>query len=212
MERELTPSESLKLIETMIDQAKRSFSRISFFFLLWGVLLIGAMLATYMLRNSGEAWGHGAAFGIAGALGGLISGIAGARMGASVHVANPMDRVVGWIWLAFIITLVLLIIATAGYGGGDPSVAITLLTGLPTFITGRIMRFKPLVLGGILFWVAGLVMAFSNSYLVSTWAYCTAMLFGYKEKANFTVENEKAIAEPPKVDFSAKPAAPAPAK
>lgn len=35
----------------------------------------------------------------------------------------------------------------------------------------------------------------------------TAMLFGYKEKANFTVENEKAIAEPPKVDFGAKPAA-----
>lgn len=34
----------------------------------------------------------------------------------------------------------------------------------------------------------------------------TAMVFGYKPKANFTVENEKAIAVPPKVDFS-KPAA-----
>ena len=34
----------------------------------------------------------------------------------------------------------------------------------------------------------------------------TAMVFGYKEKANFAVENEKAIAVPPKVDFS-KPAA-----
>ena len=33
----------------------------------------------------------------------------------------------------------------------------------------------------------------------------TAMLFGYTTKANFTVENEKAIAVPPKVDFS-KPA------
>jgi LemA protein len=33
----------------------------------------------------------------------------------------------------------------------------------------------------------------------------TAMVFGYKTKANFTVENEKAIAAPPKVDFS-KPA------
>jgi LemA protein len=32
----------------------------------------------------------------------------------------------------------------------------------------------------------------------------TAMLFGYKEKASFTVENEKAIAEPPKVDFQKK--------
>jgi len=30
----------------------------------------------------------------------------------------------------------------------------------------------------------------------------TAMLFGHKEKPQFTVENEKAIAQPPKVDFS----------
>jgi len=28
------------------------------------------------------------------------------------------------------------------------------------------------------------------------------MLFGHKEKAQFTVENEKEIAKPPKVDFS----------
>ena len=35
----------------------------------------------------------------------------------------------------------------------------------------------------------------------------TAMMFGYKTKPSFTVENEKAISEPPKVDFGA----PAPA-
>ena len=36
----------------------------------------------------------------------------------------------------------------------------------------------------------------------------TAMLFGFQTKANFTVENEKAIATPPKVDFGgAKPPA-----
>ena len=42
----------------------------------------------------------------------------------------------------------------------------------------------------------------------------TAMIFGYKPKESFAVENEKAIAEPPKVDFapkSAVPAAPSPA-
>jgi LemA protein len=32
------------------------------------------------------------------------------------------------------------------------------------------------------------------------------MMFGYKTKANFTVENEKAISAPPKVDFSPVPA------
>jgi len=43
----------------------------------------------------------------------------------------------------------------------------------------------------------------------------TAIMFGYKPKATFTVEDEKTIAEPPKVDFAPKPAAapsaPAPA-
>jgi len=37
----------------------------------------------------------------------------------------------------------------------------------------------------------------------------TAMVFGYKEKANFTVENEKSISTAPKVDFNV-PATPAP--
>ena len=36
----------------------------------------------------------------------------------------------------------------------------------------------------------------------------TAMAFGYKEKANFAVENEKEISVAPKVDFNPAPAAP----
>ena len=40
----------------------------------------------------------------------------------------------------------------------------------------------------------------------------TAMAFGYKEKANFTVDNEKEISTAPKVDFNPPPpASPAPA-
>jgi LemA protein len=41
------------------------------------------------------------------------------------------------------------------------------------------------------------------------------MAFGYKEKPNFTVDNEKEISTAPKVDFNPPPApapAPAPAK
>ena len=37
----------------------------------------------------------------------------------------------------------------------------------------------------------------------------TAMAFGYKTKPNFTVENEKRISSPPKVDFGSTPASPA---
>jgi LemA protein len=35
----------------------------------------------------------------------------------------------------------------------------------------------------------------------------TAMVFGYREKPNFAVENEKEIARPPSVNFNAAPAA-----
>jgi LemA protein len=40
----------------------------------------------------------------------------------------------------------------------------------------------------------------------------TAMMFGYKVKPNFTVENEAQISKPPTVDFGAAPAAPPPAQ
>jgi LemA protein len=40
----------------------------------------------------------------------------------------------------------------------------------------------------------------------------TSMLFGYKTKPSFTVENERAISQPPKVDFGAPAPAGAPAR
>jgi LemA protein len=40
----------------------------------------------------------------------------------------------------------------------------------------------------------------------------TAMMFGYKPKANFTVENEKSISTAPTVDFNKPAPAPAPTK
>jgi LemA protein len=40
----------------------------------------------------------------------------------------------------------------------------------------------------------------------------TALMFGYKPKPNFQVENEKEISTAPKVDFNLAPSTPAPAK
>ena len=66
-----------------------------------------------------------------------------------------------------------------------------------------------------------------NRYIAAVQAYnvsvrefpnnLTAMVFGYKPKPNFTVDNEKAISTPPKVDFGTKapqpqPGAPSPGK
>lgn len=174
----MTAQESLRLIESMIGQAKKSFSRMSFYFLLWGGLLIAAMIATYLLRDTLGGWGNGAPWGIVGALGGIASGVYGARQGKREAVNNPMDRIIGWLWSAFVITM-LIVIVCSGLVHRDPGATITLLTGIPTFMTGQIMRFRPLIIGGVLFWVAGIVMHLTADPLVLTALYCGAMFFGY---------------------------------
>jgi hypothetical protein len=178
MNPELTPAESLRLIESMIGQAKRSFSRLSFFFLLWGFLLIAAMVGTYLLRDAGPGWANGLPWGIAGVLGAIASAVHGAALGRKGTVTNPMDRVIGWLWGAFVITLLITIVLNVA-GRMEPGPVVTVLTGLPTFMTGQIMRFRPLVLGGVLFWIIGTTMHFMEDQLVLTALYCCAMLFGY---------------------------------
>ena len=47
-----------------------------------------------------------------------------------------------------------------------------------------------------------------NTYIRSFPQNLVAMMFGYKQKPNFTVENERAIQQAPTVDFGQPPAAP----
>ncbi len=73
MDANLTPEQSLKLIESMIGQAKRSFQRMSFYFLLWGGLLLVATLTEYCMGRAGLPNGW-LGWPILGTLGGIIAG------------------------------------------------------------------------------------------------------------------------------------------
>ncbi len=177
MPRELTPSESLKLIETMIGQAKQSFQRNSFYFMLWGVLLIAAMAVNYLMAANGDPRGS-YAWGVVGILGGIASWAYGAREAKRQHVSSFMDRVMIWLWLGFLATLLTSLFGSAIAGQAWSVGSIIVLTGLPTFVTGQLLRFRPLIFGGILFWVLGAVSFFVD---VQTTAllYIAAMFFGY---------------------------------
>ncbi|MFT3884301.1 MAG: hypothetical protein QM724_02380 [Flavobacteriales bacterium] len=177
MDHEMTPAQSLKLIEEMIGQAKRSFHRQSYYFLLWGVLLIVAMLFNYVMVLNGSPNG-GFAWPAVGVLGGILSFIHGSREGRRTHVATMMDRVIMWLWMAFVATLLITMIASASSDHTMPMGSILVLTGLPTVTTGQLMRFRPLILGGVLFWVLGAVCYFVPQ-TVMVWLYIGAMVFGY---------------------------------
>jgi len=177
MERELTPTESLKLIETMIAQAKRSFHRQSYYFLLWGVLLIAAMLFNHFMVISGSDIG-GFAWPVIGIGGGILSFLHGTKENSTKAVPTAMDRVIMWLWVAFVVTM-LTTMFFGGYSGHAMQIgSIIVLTGLPTFVTGQLMRFRPLIFGGVLFWVLGAASYFTPMS-VTVWLYIAAIFFGY---------------------------------
>jgi len=177
MERDMTPDESLRLIEGMINQAKQSFHRMSFYFLLWGVLLLLAMASQVLTGYAG--WSdHGYAWGVVGIIGAVVSAIHGMREGKRTRVETATDRVLMWLWTAFIITLLTTVVGAGVAGYTTPVASIMVLTGLPTFLTGQMMRFKPLIYGGILFWVLGAACFLAEPVIMAV-LYIVAMLFGY---------------------------------
>lgn len=176
MDPQLTPDQSLRIIQDMVLQAKKSFHRFSYYFLLWGVLLTVATLVEYAAAVQG--WPHGwAIWPLMGVLGGLLSARYGARESRRQGVETFTDRVVLAIWLAYMVTLVLVIVCSV-LVDRTPGPWVTILTGLPTFATGRIIRFMPLVLGGVGFWVIGAASCFTTG-TTGALLFALAMVVGY---------------------------------
>ncbi len=172
----MTPAQSLEVIQHMVRQAKRSVQKSNYYFLLWGSLFATAGVIDHALRVNGFDL-HWLVWPVMGLIGAVLSGIRGAREGRESGVMTMMDRVQMWLWISYTITLVLVIVAVVS-SGGDPNAYVLLLTGLPTFVSGVLIRFKPLVIGGMLFWAIGLVLLFAlqeHSSLV----FAFALLVGY---------------------------------
>jgi hypothetical protein len=176
MEQPLDPRQSLRLIDETIREAKRSFQKIHFHFLLWGVLFALAGIASYLLMQAGSAW-HWVGWPAMGILGGIISGVRGAREGRAQGVSTTMDRLHMWLWTTYTITLLLVLVGSVP-NRLDPNPWVLVLTGLPTFVTGAMMRFRPLMVGGVIFWVAGTLLFFTM-HAYSPLVFSVAITLGY---------------------------------
>lgn len=176
MDQELTPTQSLQLIQEMVKQATQSFQKSNFYFLVWGVAFSLAGVTDHLLHTAGVAM-HWAIWPLMGILGGIISGVHGAREGKRQGVMTWMDRVQMWLWGSYTVTLILVIIAAVSWGR-DPNPFVLLLTGLPTFVTGALIRFRPLMIGGMLFWAIGLFSLYAlREY--SSLVFAFAIMVGY---------------------------------
>lgn len=176
-ERELTKDESLELISDMITQAKRNLARGgSFYFLLWGWVVLLANLGHYLIAVYDLypypyiVW----ALTIPAAVASMWHG---AMRSKKAHVKSHLDSVYGLLWLGVMIS-VLIILFFMGDVSYNTNAIILTFAGLGTFISGCMLRFNPLIMGGVALWVASIIafnLAPIDQYLVGA----VGILAGY---------------------------------
>lgn len=149
----MNEQESLAVIKEMIDRTRTNFKDQSFYYLMWGWLVVGSVIVQAILYNQGSAY-HWVVWPIMGFVGGITSGIYGKKQGVKAGHITHMDRAMMFVWVGFIIYLVLVLImaSTSKFGehGWKTSFLLIMgLYGLGTFISGGLLKFKPLIYGGV---------------------------------------------------------------
>lgn len=154
----LNPQQSLDLITSMIRQVKGNVQKTGFYFLLWGWTIVIANLGVYIMIKFTDIKNPFIMFAIT-IPAAIVSIIYSARQDKTEMVSTHLDQIHKWLWVGFGINC-FLVVVVGKYIGWMVNPVIITMCAMPTFITGIILKFKPLMLGGIVFWVAGTALFF----------------------------------------------------
>jgi hypothetical protein len=157
METKTDHTEKLNLIYEMIENSKTNLSSSAFFYLLWGWLVLVASLTHFFLMKVHVDYSYlvWPAMMIAGMIASTVKGI---RLGKQTKVWTHIDTALVYLWWGFFFTIVVfLAFAIAGRMSWNVTDALIIsLYGLGTFVSGGILKFRPLIIGGICSWVIAL--------------------------------------------------------
>lgn len=154
-EKEITNQESLQLIMNMINQAKVNVQQSSFHLLLWGWIVSIASFTHYYLMMYSSVPHPEFAWMIT--LPGVVaSGIFGFIHGRKATIHTYADWINFMTWMGFLISMVLIQVFFYQQGSAI-GILILVFMGNAVFLSGHILKFKPLIYGGIMFWFASIV-------------------------------------------------------
>jgi hypothetical protein len=154
METSQEYKEKLDVIFEMIENSRTNLKENSFFYLLWGWLVLLASLLHFTLMRMGFFYSF-LAWPVIMSIGMIISTIAGIRMGKKSHYRSHLDTAMIYLWWGFFFTMLIpMAFAIAGkIPWGIFNALIISLYGLGTFVSGGILKFRPLIIGGMCCWL-----------------------------------------------------------
>ncbi|MCD4737125.1 MAG: hypothetical protein K8R53_13860 [Bacteroidales bacterium] len=161
METSISEKDSLRIIREMIETSKSNIKDNGFFYLLWGWLVFSAAILHFILLYIGYQHAY-LPWPILMTTGGVVSVIAGIRLGKKTTVISHIDKTIIYLWWGFFFTIFILLFFT-GIGKMPWEIStpmIIALYGLGTFVSGGALKFKPLIIGGISCWIIAIIACF----------------------------------------------------
>lgn len=147
-EKEINPSESLQIINAMINTAKNKLADDGFFIILWGWLIFTASISSYLSMTADVEYGF-YAWPILIPMGIIASFIYGRSLMKKERVRTYVDIHLGYVWRAFGIALGITLLFMAVNGMRSTYFFVMILYGLATFLSGGLLNFRPLIIGSL---------------------------------------------------------------
>lgn len=172
----LTPQQSLDMITALINQAQGKMRKNSFYFLLWGWTVALANFGMYGLMRFTD-YAHPYIVWTLTIPAWIITMIYGSRQDKQAAVSTHLDKINMWLWICYGITILPVVFFMSKINYNLNPIILT-ITAVPTFLTGIMLRFRPLLYGGINFWIFGIICFLVDNqtqYLVGGFA----ILLGY---------------------------------
>jgi hypothetical protein len=150
----LSPQESLHVIADAITKTKENIRENSFCFLLWGWLIAGASFMEYFLHHFTTFRYYFIPFPVLAAAGILVTIIYFKQKSTSATLTYTM-YFINKMWMVLGVCFILVVFINVSHGHA-PFPYTLLIAGIGTLVSGLVMKFQPLIIGGILFLLASI--------------------------------------------------------
>jgi hypothetical protein len=156
----LSHHESLELIEEMITKAKNSYHESGASALLWGGIIMFCSAVSFantwwQIELINHIW-------ILTFIAVIPQIIISVRAAKAQKFKSHHDDAMSGIWIAFGVAIFLATIHINAVKVEGSSALFLTLYGIPTFATGYMFRFTPMIIGALICWCASVISLYTN--------------------------------------------------
>lgn len=196
MNDRFSPEQGLEVIQTMINTARNKFSENGHLYLLWGWVVFTCATTQFVLLNYYQYEYHYMVWMLTW-VAAIYQTIYLYRHKQQKRVQTYADSLISFVWMVFVVMMFLFGFLFGRELGEDyyklMSPGFLALYGMPTFLTGVIIKFRPLIIGGVFCWIlsiaAGYIPYQYQLLLLSAAMIVAWIIPGYAFRAKYKKEN-----------------------